>query len=57
MENINLEKFKFYDKNILDKLYEETPIQVMTAEEFNNLPLNDKYKETKEKENNKKSKE
>ncbi len=37
------------DSSIIDKLYQETPIiEVGSIEDFLKLPVNDKYKKTKE---------
>jgi hypothetical protein len=47
--NIDLSKFLSEPSDILQKLYEETPISVLTEEEFNNLPLNENYIKNKEK--------
>jgi hypothetical protein len=41
--NIDLSKFLSEPSNILERLYKETPIAVLTKEEFDNLPLNENY--------------
>lgn len=43
---IDLEKLMSEPSDILKRLYEETPLEVMTQEDFNNIPLNKNYKKT-----------
>jgi hypothetical protein len=41
--NIDLSKFLSEPNNIIEKLYEEGTLSILTKEEFYNLPLNEKY--------------
>jgi hypothetical protein len=41
--NIDLSKFLSEPSDILERLYKETSIAVLTKEEFDNLPLNENY--------------
>jgi len=46
--DIDLSRFDYSDAKILDDLYLETPIHAPDDKEFFNLPLNDNYKNNKE---------
>jgi hypothetical protein len=52
--NIDLSKFLSEPSDILKRLYKDTPIVVLTKEEFDNLSLNENY--IKEKKRKKKKK-
>jgi hypothetical protein len=41
--NIDLSKFLSEPSDILERLYKETTINILTKEEFENLPLNENY--------------
>jgi hypothetical protein len=47
--NIDLSKFLSEPSDILERLYKATTINVLTKEEFENLPLNENYIKNKEK--------
>jgi hypothetical protein len=48
--NIDLSKITYETNDILERFYKETPLMnIMTAEDFNNIPLNENYKKNKEK--------
>jgi hypothetical protein len=47
--NIDLSKFLSEPSDILERLYKDTPMNVLTKEEFENLPLNENYIKNKEK--------
>ena len=46
--DIDLSKFDYANPKILEELYLETPINVPDDNEFFNLPLNEEYKNNKE---------
>jgi hypothetical protein len=46
--DIDLSRFDYSDAKILEDLYLETPIHAPDDKEFFNLPLNDNYKNNKE---------
>jgi hypothetical protein len=47
--NIDINKFTSEPNDIIERLYKETDVNIMTQEDFNKLPLNKEYKENQEK--------
>lgn len=45
--NIDLSRFMSEPSDILERLYKETKIDVMTQEDFNKIPLNKNYQPSK----------
>jgi hypothetical protein len=50
--NIDILKCLSEPNNILSQLYEESSINILTKEEFENLPLNENYLKRKQQNNN-----
>lgn len=46
--NIPIEQFTFYDKKIIDKLYDETDPKSLSSVDYLNLPVTEAYKNNKE---------
>jgi len=59
MNKIDLNKFKYEDESIIERLYKEAQIgsKIMTKEEFEKLPINPEYLEYQKNKDDEKIKE
>jgi len=44
----DLSRYILEDSNIIDRLYKETPIQIISFDDFLKLPVNEEYKKSQE---------